>query len=48
MAYKVLNRLINSEVGFRSIELSISKPNILSKLLNSIKYRFRYFIGFWL
>ena len=44
MAYKVLNRLINSKVSFRYIELPINKPDILSKLINLVKYSFRYFI----
>ena len=39
MAYKAFNRLINCEVGAGAIELPISKPNILSKVCNSIESR---------
>ena len=46
MAYKALDRLINSKVGTRYIELPISKPDVFRKLLNSIKRRSRYFIRF--
>ena len=44
MAYKALNRLVDYKVGSRIIEPSISKLNILNKLINSIKRRFRYYI----
>ena len=40
MAYKALNCFINSKVGSRSIELPISKLNMLSQLINSGKRRF--------
>jgi hypothetical protein len=46
MAYKVLNYLIYSKVGFKIIKLFINKLNILTKLLNSVKYRLRYYIRF--
>jgi hypothetical protein len=39
MAQKAFNRLINCKVGARGTELPISKPNILSKVYNSIKSR---------
>jgi hypothetical protein len=35
-------------VGSRVIKPSISKLNILSKLINPIKYRFRRYIRLWL
>ena len=44
MTYKALNYFINGKVGSRGIELPISKPEVLNKLINSIKYSFRYFI----
>jgi len=44
MAYKALNCLINGKVSSRRVELPISKPDILSKLINLVKYSFGYFI----
>ena len=44
MAHKALNCLINCKVDSKVIKPSIGKPNMLSKLINSIKYRFRYYI----
>ena len=41
MAYKALDRFINGKVGSRRVEPSISKPNILTKLIDLGKRRFR-------
>ena len=48
MVYRALDYFINGKVGSRGIELPISKLKVLNKFVNSIKYSFRYFIGFWL
>ena len=43
----IMGQSHDSKVGSRGIELPISKPEVLSKFVNSIKCSFRYFIGFW-
>ena len=47
MTYKALDYFINGKVGSRGVELPISKPEVLSKFINSIKCSFGCFIGFW-
>ena len=44
----MFNYFINSEMRFRSVVLPITKPKMLSKVSNLIKYRFRCRIVFWL
>jgi hypothetical protein len=46
MAYKALDYFIDGKVSSRDVKLSISKPNMLSKLINLGKCIFRYFVRF--
>ena len=38
MANEAFNRLINSEVRTKAVELPVGKPNVFNKLINLVKY----------
>ena len=48
VAYKALNCFVNREVGTRTVELPVSKLEVLSKFSNLIKCSLRYRIVFGL